>query len=136
MNKESFLRAFMKEVWNEKKISEVEKYIHPEYTIHLDPADPWEGKTLSHDVFKERLLFSFQSFPDIHFEITSSILDENHVAIIWILTGTNLGPIGDLSPTNKSIKTNGITIYHFKDEKINGHSQVFDRMSAMRQLGF
>lgn len=126
----------MDDIWNKKDFDKVEDYVHPEYTIHLDAADPWEGKTLSISEFKERLTYSFKSFPDMNFEITSAIPEENHVAITWVLTGTNLGVIGGLSPTHKSIKTQGITIYHFKDGLINGHTQVFDRVSVARQLGF
>ena len=131
-----FLREFMNEVWNKKNFNKFEKYIHPEYTIYLDTADPWEGKTLSHSEFKKRLKFSFDSFPDMNFEITSAIEEENHVAITWILTGTNLGMIGELPPTNKKIETKGITIYHFKDDLISGHTQVFDRKTVAKQLGF
>lgn len=136
MNKAVFLREFMEEIWNKKDFDKVEKYVHSEYTIHLDTADPWEGKTLSHDEFKKRLNFSFDSFPDMNFEITSAIAEENHVAITWVLKGTNLGKIGDFSPTKKSINTKGLTIYHFKDNLINGHTQVFDRVTVMKQLGF
>ncbi len=136
MNKESFLREFMTEIWNKKNFDKIEQYVHPEYTIHLDTTDPWEGKTLSHSEFIERLNFSFNSFPDMNFEITSAISEENHVAITWILTGTNLGMIGGYPPTKKFINTKGLTIYHFKDNLINGHTQVFDRITVMKQLGF
>ena len=136
MNKEIFLREFMDEVWNKQGFDKVEKYVHNEYTIHLDTTDPWEGKTLSHSEFKKRLKYSFDSFPDMNFEITSAIEEENHVAVTWILTGTNLGMIGAFPATNKKIETRGITIYHFKDDLINGHTQVFDRKTVAKQLGF
>ena len=136
MNKEIFLREFMDEVWNKQGFDKVEKYIHNEYTIYLDTTDPWEGKTLSHSEFKKRLKYSFDSFPDMNFEITSAIEEENHVAVTWILTGTNLGMIGAFPATNKKIETRGITIYHFKDNLINGHTQVFDRKTVAKQLGF
>jgi len=136
MNKESFLRGFIEEVWNKQGFDKVEKYVHSEYTVHLDTADPWEGKTLSHGEFKNRLKYSFDSFPDMHFEITSTIEEDNYVAATWILTGTNLGMIGEFPATNKKIETKGITIYHFKDDLINGHTQVFDRKIVARQLGF
>ena len=136
MNKDTFLREFMDEVWNKQGFDKVEKYVHNEYTIHLDTTDPWEGKTLSHSEFKKRLKYSFDSFPDMNFEITSVIEEENHVAVTWILTGTNLGMIGAFPATNKKIETRGITIYHFKDDLINGHTQVFDRKTVAKQLGF
>ncbi len=136
MNKESILREFMDEIWNKQRFDKVEQYVHKEYTIHLDTTDPWEGKTLNYSEFKERLKFSFNSFPNMNFEITSAIPEENHVAITWILTGTNLGMIGEYPPTKRNITTKGITIYHFKDNLINGHTQVFDRVTVLKQLGF
>jgi steroid delta-isomerase-like uncharacterized protein len=136
MNKEFFLREFMDEIWNNQRFEKVKQYVHKEYTIHLDTTDPWEGKTLNRSEFKERLRFSFNSFPDMHFEITSAIPEENHVAITWILTGTNLGMIGEYPPTKRKINTKGMTFYHFKDGLINGHTQIFDRGTVMKQLGF
>jgi steroid delta-isomerase-like uncharacterized protein len=136
MNKENLLREFINEVWNKHVLESVGKYIYSEYTIYLDNADPWERKTLNHSEFKKRLNYSFNSFPDMHFEITSAIQDENHVAISWILTGTNLGMIGEYPATKRSIRTKGMTIYHFNDNLINGHTQVYDRITVMKQLGF
>jgi steroid delta-isomerase-like uncharacterized protein len=136
MNKETILRAFMEQVWNNQRKDLVPEFVAEAYQIHLDTGDNWEGQILNHSEFKKRLDFSFDSFPDMNFEITSAIEDENHVAINWILTGTNLGKIANFPPTNKKIRTNGMTIYYFKGNLITGHSQVFDRMTVMKQLGF
>lgn len=136
MKKSDFLASFINDIWNDKKLDKVETYVYPGYKIFLDTADPWEGKTLSHAEFKKRLKYSFDAFPDMYFEITSAIEDEHHVAITWILTGTNSGMMGVLPPTNKKIKTKGITIYHFTDNLISGHTQVFDRKTVAKQLGF
>lgn len=70
----------------------------------VSTGDPLEGKTLNHKEFEIRLNYSFNSFPDIHFAIHHAISDGACVAITWIMTGTNLGNIGDFPPTNKSIK--------------------------------
>lgn len=136
MNKKQFLSDFMRDVWNNKEFEKVEKYINKEYEIKLDPADPWEGKILDHEEFKKRLRYSFDSFSDLNFEITNQIEDINHVAISWIMRGTNDGQIENIPPTYKKIQTTGITIYHFKKSKICGHSQVFDRSIVMSQLAF
>ena len=136
MNNEYTLREFMQKVWNEKHSDGITKYVAPAYTIHIDTSDPWEGKTLNHEEFAKRLDFTFHSFPDINFQILTAISDGDYVAITWIITGTNSGEIAGFPPTGKLINTNGATIYHFKEGKVSGHSQVFDRKTIMKQLGF
>lgn len=136
MQNEIILREFIQKVWNEKDLDSVAGFVDDSYTIHLDTGDPWEGKTLNPEEFKIRLHYSFDSFPDMHFAIQTSVADGNDVAITWLLTGTNLGKIGEYPATGKSIKTLGTTIYHFRNGKVCGHSQVFDRTTVMKQLGF
>lgn len=136
MSKSNILKSFMNEIWNSQKQESVDFYLHDQYTIHLDNQDPWEGKTLSKSEFIERLQYSFNSFPDINFEITNVIEDGDNVACTWILTGTNSGKIADFPPTHKKIRTEGMSIYHFTGEKLSGHTQVFDRTKVMQQLGF
>jgi len=121
MSKKEILIDFMAKVWNNQREDLVEKFVSEKYEIHLDAGE------LNH---------SFNSFPDINFEITSAIEDNNHVAITWILTGTNLGAIGNIPPTNKKVKAKGMTFYFFEGDLISGHSQVFDRATISKQLGF
>ncbi len=136
MTNENMLRDFIQCVWNNKDFNAIPDFVDTEYTVHLDAGDPWEGKTLNHQEFAARLHYSFHSFPDIHFELQDVIAAGKYVAITWIMTGTNLGSIGTLPPTNKPINTFGTTFYHFRNGKVCGHSQVFDRTTVMRQLGF
>jgi steroid delta-isomerase-like uncharacterized protein len=136
MNNKDILLEFIERVWNEKKIESVSEFLDTEYSIHIDTGDPWEGKTLSHNEYKKRLQYSFSSFPDIHFSIQTAISDGDFVAITWILTGTNLGYIDKYPPTNKNIHTMGMTIYQFRNGRICAHSQVFDRTTVMKQLGY
>lgn len=136
MTNEIILREFIQKVWNEKDYSAIETFVHPEYRVLIDTGDPWEGKVLNHQEFATRLHYSFDAFPDLHFDIREAITDGDYVAIHWVMTGTNLGNIGMYPPTGKSIKTFGCTIYQFCKGKVCGHAQVFDRTIVMKQLGF
>jgi steroid delta-isomerase-like uncharacterized protein len=136
MSNETILRDFMQQVWNEQRVNLVPQYVAETYTVHLDKGDAYEGQTLDHLEYTRRLQDSFGPFPDIHFEITKSVADGDRVAISWIMTGTNKGPIAGFPATGKSIRTEGMTIYHFNDGKVCGHHQVFDRTAVVRQLGF
>ena len=136
MKKEILIREFIQKVWNEKDFDRIIDYVAPDYTIYIDPSDPWEGRTLNFEEYAMRLDYTFDSFPDIHFEIKTIVADGDDVAITWIMTGTNSGKIGDFLPTRKSINTTGRTIYRIKNGKVSGHSQVFDRTKVMKQLEF
>ena len=136
MDNVTTLKEFMQKVWNEKDFDSISQFVAPEYRVYQDNADPWEGKTLNHSEFKARLNYSFNSFPDINFEIKTAISDGDSVAIVWGMTGTNTGKIGDYPPTNKKIQADGITIYRFKEGKVCGHTQVYDRTTIMKQLEF
>jgi len=81
MNNETTLREFMKSVWNEKNVATISKFLASEYTMHIDNADPWEGKTLDRNEFETRLNYTFNSFPDIHFDIKTAVSNGNLVAI-------------------------------------------------------
>jgi steroid delta-isomerase-like uncharacterized protein len=126
----------MDAVWNRGDLEAVDRFLADQYTIHSDPGDPWDGATLSRAEFKERLNTSRAPFPDLHFDITDIIADNDRVAIAWNMRGTQLGALGLLPPTGRSINVQGITIYYFSDGRITGHRQVVDRLSVARQLGF
>ncbi len=136
MNNEATVRNFIQKVWNEKDFDSLSQFVSSEYTVYRDTSDPWEGKTLNHSEFKMRLTYSFDSFPDINFDIKTAISDGAFVALVWVMTGTNTGHIGDFPPTNKKIQAEGVTIYHINDGKICGHTQVYERTTIMKQLGF
>ena len=136
MEKEILVREFIQKVWNEKDFDSITNYVAPAYTIHNDPSDLWEGRTLNFEEFAMRLDYTFDSFPDIWFDILTTITKENSVAVTWIMTGTNNGKNEIFPPTGKSIRTVGATTYYFDDGKLCGHSQVFDRATVIKQLGY
>ncbi len=136
MNHEILLQSFIEEVWNQKKLEAVPQYVDEAYVISVDTDDPWEGLLLNNQEYIKRLHYSFDSFPDMHFDIQSTLEDGDFVAVTWVLTGTHLGNIGNMPPTGKKIKANGVTIYQFKDGKVCGHTQVFDRTTVAKQLGY
>ena len=70
------LSRFMAEVWNEGREDAVDNYLAPKYTIHHDPGDPWHGKTLDIEGFKNRLRISRPVFPDQCFTI-KELIEEN-----------------------------------------------------------
>ena len=133
---ERILRALFDEVWNTGDLDAVDDLLAERYEVHSDPGDPWDGKTLTREEFKHRLTVSRSPFPDLNFEIEEMVPSASHVAVSWIMRGTNTAPLGERLPaTGRPIEVRGITIYHFADGRITGHCQVTDRLAVMMQLG-
>ena len=129
------LADFMESVWNRGDAAAVDHFLADQYVIHSDPGDPWEGATLSREGFKERLRTSRAPFPDLRFEVTETIAQEDRVALTWRMLGTHTGPMGPFPPTGRRIAVQGMTVYYFRDGRITGHRQVVDRLAVAQQLG-
>jgi steroid delta-isomerase-like uncharacterized protein len=131
----ALLKRYIEEVWNQGHLDLINELVGPQYVIHHDPGDPWEGKTLDLATCKKRISDSRRPFPDLRFDIQEMIAEGEKVAISWYMSGTQQGHIPGLSTTNNKIKVSGLTIYFFAEGKITGHWQVFDKLSLMTQLG-
>lgn len=132
---ERTLRALFDRVWNTKELEAVDELIADAYTVYSDPGDPWEGQTLTRGGFKERAAMSMAPFPDLNFEVDIMVPSEDHVAVSWVMRGTNTEALGEMPATGKAIEAAGVTIYHFEGGLISGHTQVSDRLAVMMQLG-
>lgn len=133
---ERALRDLFDRVWNGDDLPAIDELIADRYTVVSDPGDPWEGRTLTRTEFRERMTTSKASFPDLHFDVDIFVPGEDHVAVSWTMTGTNSAPLGEKMPaTGRSIEARGITIYHFTEGLISGHTQVTDRLAVITQLG-
>jgi len=60
---------------------------------------------------------------------------DDSVAIRWIMSGTHTGDLPILPPTGRKFSIPGMTFYNFKDEKICGHTQSFDQVGFLKQMG-
>lgn len=129
------LARFLEEVWNEGRENAVDRYLAPTYTIHHDPHDPWHGKTLSREEFKQRLRASRDPFPDQQFNVAHSAEEGDRVAVCWTWAATHAGDIPGFAATGRTVSMSGITFYFFDaEDRLTGHWQAVDRLGVMMQL--
>ncbi len=129
------LRRFIDRVWNHADLAAVDELVGDTYTIHSDPGDPWDGQTLTREGLRARIAVSRAPFPDLRFELGEMVAQGDRVAVCWVMHGTQTGAMGERPPTGRTIRANGITIYHFAAGRITGHRQVVDRLAVAQQLG-
>jgi len=132
--RKEILARFLQEVWNEGSLEAVERYVAPRYTVHHDPGDPWDGKQLSLEEYKDRLVRSRAPFPDERFTIRELFEDGGAVVATWVWTGVHTGDLAGFPASGKAISMSGITVYYFDGDRVTGHWQVVDRLGVFRQL--
>ena len=133
--RKALLTAFLEQVWSQGRIDACDDFIGQTYTIRHDPGDPWDGRTLSRDGFKDRVRLSRAPCPDQRFTPVALLADGDTVALAWTWNATHTGAIGGFAATGRPLTMSGLTIYDFDgDNRICGHWQVADRLGVFQQL--
>lgn len=133
--RQRLLGQFIERVWNCGDSAAVPEYLAETYTIRHDPGDPWEGRTLDHAGFIERLETSRAPFPDQRFTIVHISEDDTSVIIAWTWAATHRLPIAGFEASNRTITMSGASVYSFdRKDRLTGHWQVSDRLSVFQQL--
>ena len=129
------LGGFIRQVWDEGDAEAADGYLAATYTIHHDPGDPWEGRMLDLDGFKDRVRRSRAPFADQRFNIQGMFADGGSVVMTWLWAATHGGDLPGFPATGRAIRMSGATVYAFDgDERLTGHWQVSDRLGVFQQL--
>lgn len=133
--RKQFLTSFLEEVWSLGEIDACDRFVGSSYTIQHDPGDPWNGRTLDREAFKDRVRQSRAPFPDQRFYVQSLLEDDGKIAVAWTWTATHAGDFPGFPASGRVLKMSGLTIYEFDgDGLLSGHWQVSDRLGIFQQL--
>jgi predicted ester cyclase len=102
-------RRFNEEPWNENKYGVLDELTDPAYRLN-------GGAGI--EALQENIPEYRRACPDMRLTVEELVAEGDAVVVRWTLTGTHLGEYEGVAPTNKAIKTTGITIYHFANGKI------------------
>jgi steroid delta-isomerase-like uncharacterized protein len=134
-SKINLVSSFLEEVWSRGDIDACAAYLAPEYTIHHDPGDPWEGQKLDLADFQSRVRASRAPFPDQRFRLQNMFADGASVAVTWLWEATHENDIPGFPATGDRIRMSGATVYFFDAaDRICGHWQITDRLGVYQQL--
>jgi predicted ester cyclase len=99
-------------------------------TIHGFPPNLPANK----EGFNEFIYLLWKAFPDIRIIFEDIIIEGNNVVCRYYLTGTHKGDFGDLQPTGRQFKVNGMTEFSFHNEKVIERWNLVDMISLREQL--
>lgn len=129
----SVVKNLFNEVFSQGMTEKLDLYLTEDVKL-TDPAAPNFSGGLS--AFKQKEQSYESGFPGKQVEIDDIFAaDDNRVVVRWTCTATHKGMFDDVSPTNKTVKVSGISIYMFKGDKISEVYQNWDRLGLFEQLG-
>jgi len=121
-------------VWNAGNIAIAEQLYTSDIIVHLVDQDNSELKGIT--ALMDYLRFIRTAYPDMKFEPDHMSIDGNKVTTQMTFTGTNMGPRGDLPPTNKKVKASAILISQVTEGEISEEWLYINMASVFKQLGF
>jgi steroid delta-isomerase-like uncharacterized protein len=130
-NKE-LARRFYDEVLNSHNVSGLKSFVMTDFIDH-NPSPGYTGKGL--DDLAAQLNEILTAIPDLRVTIDLILAEEDKVVTYLTMTGTNSGPFGNIPPTDKPVKFNGIDIVRIKDGKAAERWGLTDDFSMMTQMG-
>ena len=126
------VRKFYREVWDERKVQAVDKYLSPSHAF-VDP-NALDEKT-GPEAYKEIVMRFFQAFSELKFEVQDMICENDKVAAAWTISGVHTGEYRGIAATNKKVSVEGISIHQVADGKIMDTTSVWDTLGLMKKIG-
>src|SRR5215510_11995569 len=91
--------------------------------------------TMNREQFIEFTVNLRKSFPDFAFTIEDIVAENDQVVFRFIATGTHLGALQGIAPTNKPFRVGGFEQARITDGKISEAWEVLDLLGELQQLG-
>jgi predicted ester cyclase len=117
---------------NSGHLSSAEDAFAPDCVIHITGSPVPE---LNLEGFKQMTVTLLAAFPDMRFTPADIIVSGDKSARRWTAEGTNTGPFGDIPPTGKRVRIEGVLLDRIANGKVVERWEQWDQMGMMRQLG-
>jgi predicted ester cyclase len=130
-NNTILVRRYLEEVVNTGNVSEIEKYLSPDYT------EVFEGKRfpLGINGAKEHIRGVRRTYPDLTVTVDQQIAEGEYVASCITARGTHSGVWLGIKPTGKVITYTGVNVDRIVDGRIVEHGGAANMLSPLLEAG-
>lgn len=127
----AIVRRLVDELWTKGSLSLADELFADNYSHH-DPSTPDFG--LGPEAEKKRVALYRVAFPDLQFTIEDMVAEGDTVTYRWSSTGTHLGPLNVIPPSEKKVSVSGMTFYRFAAGKIVEGWVNWDSLTLLQEL--
>lgn len=127
------LDVFIDSCWNDQNVTKLNELVAKDFVRILNGINVAgnENELGAHmNVF-------FTGFPDLKIKYNNLHIDGNNLFMNWECTGSNTGVFGEMPPTGKKIKIQGLSHLYFTDEgKLYKEDVYYNELDMLQQLGY
>jgi steroid delta-isomerase-like uncharacterized protein len=118
--------------WNNKEFEEMIPMIFAEDWTDGNPIRPdqFDG----HEGMLSLVNSYYKAFPDIKFDVTHLVANDEMVAVRLEVNGTHQGEIFGVHPTGKKINTSAMVFFELENQQIKVTWQEIDLIGMLSQL--
>ena len=125
-------RLWILEGWNKNRNKEVVEQVFARNWIDGNPTFADQPQGIDGALYYVNVYRNI--FPDIQFELTHIIADENFVTFRFVAEATHQGEFMGIQPTGKRVKFSGIVMHRVENERFAESWNEIDLLSIKNQL--
>ena len=135
MTDPKILATTFNETFNAHDESAIKALVSPQIRFSAPGDVRLEGK----DLFAGYLVGWLKGFPDARMTVRQEIVSGPWVVQDYTFEGTHrgtlVGPLGEISPTNKKVTGKGVQLIKFENDLVVDFRLYFDMVETLSQLG-
>lgn len=113
-----------------------DEVLSPDYIRHCQAMPPEFQELEGTEIFKGFISDWLTAVPDNKDSVHFIIAENNMVAYVTTMTGTQTGPLGELPASGKSFELINLIIHRIENGKIAETWVSWDNVALLSQLGF
>ncbi len=127
---ESVVRRFYEELCNGRKNDIAPELFTADHKFHDPQIQAGDGPQGVVDTVS-----TYQVGVDGHWQIDELFSAGDRVVVRWTGTGTHVGEVNGIPPTNNKVDVDAISIHRMQDGKIAETWEVWDTLGFLQQIG-
>jgi steroid delta-isomerase-like uncharacterized protein len=132
---ESVYRRINEEIWEKENFDAIDEFVAEDYVLH-DPSMPEDTEWPSgREGYRQMVEMGTETFENATIDIQQVISTDDYVVGRWSMTGTHVGEMGNVQPSNEEVTMTGIEISRFEDGKLAESWQEVNMLDILTQAG-
>jgi steroid delta-isomerase-like uncharacterized protein len=120
------------QAWNSHDLERVIGFYSPEYVgDDVGLSSPLRGR----EGMRTKLQEYWTAFPDLRFDVISTLVEGSQLVIVWNGMGTHQGTILHIPPTWHKVQVRGVSILDVQDGLVVHAEHIWDMAGMLRHMG-